>query len=71
MLLFNRRQTLQLNVLFLRNNIWSIYKNFSSYRFSSLEENSSGLSEGLWRRARSSGAFTPMEKRAFGIADDM
>ncbi|KAK1410000.1 hypothetical protein QVD17_36532 [Tagetes erecta] len=40
-------------------------------RFSSLEENLSGLSEGLWRRARSSGAFTPMEKRAFGIADDI
>ncbi|KAI3793830.1 hypothetical protein L1987_36453 [Smallanthus sonchifolius] len=40
-------------------------------RFSSLEENSYGLSEGLWRRARSSGAFNPMEKRAFGIADDI
>ncbi|KAD0351775.1 hypothetical protein E3N88_44413 [Mikania micrantha] len=40
-------------------------------RFSSLEENSPGLSEGLWRRARSSGAFSPMEKRAFGIADDI
>lgn len=40
-------------------------------RFSSLEESSTGLSEGLWRRARSAGAFTPMEKRAFGIADDI
>ncbi|XP_076923237.1 uncharacterized protein LOC143585308 isoform X2 [Bidens hawaiensis] len=40
-------------------------------RISSLEENPYGLSEGLWRRARSSGAFTPMEKRAFGIADDI
>ncbi|KAL9994230.1 putative protein kinase [Helianthus debilis subsp. tardiflorus] len=40
-------------------------------RFSSLEENAYGLSEGLWRRARSSGAYTTMEKRAFGIADDI
>ncbi|PWA48441.1 protein kinase superfamily protein [Artemisia annua] len=40
-------------------------------QFSSLEESPSGLSEGLWRRARSAGAFTPMEKRAFGIADDI
>ncbi|KAE8682288.1 hypothetical protein F3Y22_tig00111272pilonHSYRG00021 [Hibiscus syriacus] len=28
-------------------------------------------SQGLWRRASSAGAFTPMEKRAFGIATDM
>nr|XP_043631917.1 uncharacterized protein LOC122603308 [Erigeron canadensis] len=40
-------------------------------RFPSLEENSGGLSDGLWRRARSAGAFTLMEKRAFGIADDI
>ncbi|KAL7613174.1 hypothetical protein Lser_V15G07914 [Lactuca serriola] len=40
-------------------------------QMSSLEENSGGLSEGLWRRARSAGAFSPMEKRAFGIADDI
>ncbi|KAJ9540399.1 hypothetical protein OSB04_026905 [Centaurea solstitialis] len=40
-------------------------------RLSSLEESPAGLSEGLWRRARSAGAFTPMEKRAFGIADDI
>ncbi|KAL8538356.1 hypothetical protein ACS0TY_000373 [Phlomoides rotata] len=40
-------------------------------RFSELEGNSSGLSDGLWRRASASGAFTPMEKRAFGIADDI
>ncbi|XP_071707281.1 uncharacterized protein [Rutidosis leptorrhynchoides] len=40
-------------------------------RLSSFEENSGGLSEGLWRRARSAGAYTPMEKRAFGIADDI
>ncbi|GJZ81115.1 lecithin-cholesterol acyltransferase-like 4 protein [Tanacetum coccineum] len=30
---------------------------------SSFEESPSGLSEGLWRRARSAGAFTHMEKR--------
>eukprot|EP00252_Welwitschia_mirabilis_P020156 TRINITY_DN4877_c0_g1_i2.p1 TRINITY_DN4877_c0_g1~~TRINITY_DN4877_c0_g1_i2.p1 ORF type:complete len:282 (-),score=56.99 TRINITY_DN4877_c0_g1_i2:472-1317(-) len=29
------------------------------------------LSEGLWRRATSAGAFTPLEKKAFGIADDI
>lgn len=40
-------------------------------QFSSLEESPAGLCEGLWRRARSAGAFTPMEKRAFGIADDI
>ncbi|PIN23515.1 Cyclin-dependent kinase [Handroanthus impetiginosus] len=40
-------------------------------RYSELEGDSSTLSEGLWRRASAAGAFTPMEKRAFGIADDM
>lgn len=40
-------------------------------QFSSLEESPAGLCEGLWRRARSAGAFTPTEKRAFGIADDI
>ncbi|XP_010549842.1 PREDICTED: uncharacterized protein LOC104820893 isoform X2 [Tarenaya hassleriana] len=30
-----------------------------------------GLSESLWRRASSSGAFSILEKRAFGIADDI
>ncbi|XP_021899720.1 uncharacterized protein LOC110816018 isoform X2 [Carica papaya] len=39
-------------------------------RFSNLEGPGT-LSEGLWRRASASGAFTPMEKRAFGIADDI
>ena len=29
------------------------------------------LSDGLWRRASAAGALTPLEKRAFGIADDM
>ncbi|CAO2041095.1 unnamed protein product [Urochloa humidicola] len=29
------------------------------------------LSDGLWRRASAAGALTPLEKRAFGIADDI
>ncbi|KAG2660692.1 uncharacterized protein LOC120713431 [Panicum virgatum] len=29
------------------------------------------LSDGLWRRASAAGASTPLEKRAFGIADDI
>ncbi|OVA02885.1 Protein kinase domain [Macleaya cordata] len=40
-------------------------------RYSSLEESPGALSEGLWRRASIAGAFSPMEKRAFGIADDI
>ncbi|GAV89553.1 hypothetical protein CFOL_v3_32967 [Cephalotus follicularis] len=40
-------------------------------RLSYLEESSGALSEGLWRRASAAGAFTPMEKRTFGIADDI
>ncbi|POO02043.1 Tyrosine-protein kinase [Trema orientale] len=41
-------------------------------RYSYLEEApGSSLSEGLWRRASAAGAFSPMEKRAFGIADDI
>ncbi|PSS04553.1 Serine/threonine-protein kinase [Actinidia chinensis var. chinensis] len=40
-------------------------------RYSQLEEGSGTFSEGLWRRASAAGAFTPMEKRAFGIADDI
>ncbi|KAK6155416.1 hypothetical protein DH2020_009664 [Rehmannia glutinosa] len=40
-------------------------------RYSELEGGSTKLSEGLWRRASAAGAFTPMEKRAFGIADDI
>ncbi|XP_030935031.1 uncharacterized protein LOC115960331 isoform X1 [Quercus lobata] len=39
--------------------------------YSSLDEGRGTLSEGLWRRASAAGAFTPMEKRAFGIADDI
>lgn len=38
---------------------------------SSLEKGPGTLSEGLWRRAISAGAFNPIEKRAFGFADDM
>ncbi|XVE62284.1 hypothetical protein DITRI_Ditri06bG0105700 [Diplodiscus trichospermus] len=40
-------------------------------RFSYLEEGPSTFAENLWRRASSAGALTPMEKRAFGIADDI
>ncbi|XVF56565.1 hypothetical protein PTKIN_Ptkin06aG0131400 [Pterospermum kingtungense] len=40
-------------------------------RFSCLEEGPSTFSEDLWRRASFAGALTPMEKRAFGIADDI
>ncbi|GLT95069.1 hypothetical protein SLE2022_127740 [Rubroshorea leprosula] len=40
-------------------------------RFSNLEEDPGRLAEGLWRRAFAAGAVTPMEKRAFGIADDI
>ena len=29
------------------------------------------LSDGLWRRASAAGASTPLERRAFGVADDM
>lgn len=52
---------------------------FSSIRTSSsvssgdisLETAAEAQSEGLWRRAVSSGAFTPLEKKAFGISDDI
>ncbi|KAL3565240.1 hypothetical protein D5086_033286 [Populus alba] len=40
-------------------------------RISNLEDGLGTLSEGLWRRAIAAGASTPMEKRAFGIADDI
>ncbi|KAK6926176.1 hypothetical protein RJ641_007895, partial [Dillenia turbinata] len=36
-----------------------------------IEDGPGTLSAELWRRASAAGAFTPMEKRAFGIADDM
>ncbi|CAL9160293.1 unnamed protein product [Musa hybrid cultivar] len=39
--------------------------------YSSLGAAQSTLSEGLWRRASAAGAFTPLEKRAYGIADDI
>ncbi|WVZ11605.1 hypothetical protein V8G54_016135 [Vigna mungo] len=39
-------------------------------RYTELDD-SGQLSEGLWRRASGAGAFTQMEKRAFGIADDI
>ncbi|KAL3630809.1 hypothetical protein CASFOL_023793 [Castilleja foliolosa] len=40
-------------------------------RHSELEGGSKTLSEGLWRRASAAGAYTAMEKRAFGVADDI
>ncbi|XP_065854294.1 uncharacterized protein [Euphorbia lathyris] len=40
-------------------------------RISNLQEGVGTLSEGLWRRATAAGAFTTIEKRAFGIADDI
>ncbi|CAN6726103.1 unnamed protein product [Malus baccata var. baccata] len=39
--------------------------------YTKLEGDPGLLSDGLWRRASTAGAFTPMEKRAFGIADDI
>ncbi|GLJ11931.1 hypothetical protein SUGI_0180460 [Cryptomeria japonica] len=36
-----------------------------------LDTASEALSEGLWRRAAKSGASTPLERKAFGIADDI
>ncbi|KAL2921445.1 Calcium-dependent protein kinase 4 [Bienertia sinuspersici] len=39
--------------------------------YSSLEKGPGTLSEGLWRRAIAAGAFNPIEKRNFGIADDI
>lgn len=46
-------------------------ENYCIGRYSELEKNSNSLSEGLWRRASGVGAYNPMDKRAFGIADDM
>ncbi|PHT96885.1 hypothetical protein BC332_34192 [Capsicum chinense] len=40
-------------------------------RYSQLEDRPNILSEGLWRRASVAGASSPLEKRAFGIADDI
>ncbi|XP_021846339.1 uncharacterized protein [Spinacia oleracea] len=39
--------------------------------YSSIEKGPGALSEGLWRRAITAGAYNPMEKRNFGIADDI
>jgi len=47
---------------------WRSYLNYS--RYSELED-SGPLTEGLWARASAASAFTYLEKRAFGIADDM
>ncbi|GAA0159234.1 non-receptor serine/threonine protein kinase [Lithospermum erythrorhizon] len=40
-------------------------------RYSSIEEDSGNLSKELWRRASAAGAFTTLEKRSYGIADDI
>ncbi|KAL3524538.1 hypothetical protein ACH5RR_017372 [Cinchona calisaya] len=40
-------------------------------RYAQLKDGNGKLSEGLWRRASAAGASTPLEKRAFGIADDI
>lgn len=39
--------------------------------YSSLAADPGPLSEGLWRRASAAGAFTTLEKRAYGVADDI
>ncbi|ONK71742.1 uncharacterized protein A4U43_C04F11900 [Asparagus officinalis] len=39
--------------------------------YSSLVAHGGPLSEGLWHRALAAGTFTPLEKRAYGIADDI
>lgn len=39
--------------------------------YSSIGAGPGALSEGLWHRASAAGAFTPLEKRAYGIADDI
>lgn len=45
--------------------------NYLIIRYPFPEDSLGQLAEGLWRRATVAGAYTPMEKRAFGIADDM
>ncbi|XP_078437563.1 protein kinase superfamily protein [Wolffia australiana] len=40
-------------------------------RYSSFDTSPGMLSEGLWRRASAAGTLTLLEKRAFGIADDI
>ncbi|KAF7825016.1 Tyrosine-protein kinase [Senna tora] len=40
-------------------------------RYSELEVDPGSLADGLWRRASAAGAYTRLEKRAFGIADDI
>lgn len=40
-------------------------------RYASLEACTTGLSDGLWHRASLAGAYTPLQKRAYGIADDI
>ncbi|KAI9084310.1 hypothetical protein K1719_033652 [Acacia pycnantha] len=40
-------------------------------RYSELDDGSTSLVNGLWRRASAAGAVTRLEKRAFGLADDI
>lgn len=40
-------------------------------RYSSIGTGFGTLADGLWRRASAAGAFTALEKRAYGIADDI
>ncbi|XP_028798813.1 uncharacterized protein LOC114754211 [Neltuma alba] len=40
-------------------------------RYSGLEDDPASLANGLWKRASAAGAVTRLEKRAFGIADDI
>lgn len=39
--------------------------------YSSLAAGPGPLSDGLWHRASAAGAFSPLERRAYGIADDI
>ncbi|KAF6148513.1 hypothetical protein GIB67_042472 [Kingdonia uniflora] len=55
----------------LRDLAFSVDIRLTGSRYSTLEEGRRALSEGLWRRATTAGAFTPIEKRDFGIADDI
>lgn len=43
----------------------------SETRDSAIDPAVAALSEGLWRRAAMAGARSSLERKAFGIADDM
>ncbi|EPS69072.1 hypothetical protein M569_05692, partial [Genlisea aurea] len=46
-------------------------RNACGLRDSKMEGDSDSLAGGLWRRAYAAGALNPLEKRAFGMADDI